>query len=114
MIEKYLTTEQVSNILQIHPFTVLKFIREGRLKGIKLGRVYRIKESDVHEFLTNMSITPKASDSSKHKQSEVLISKPTERHSEVSSAKTAKKTVTEVFEIPVVESKDGDEHYYII
>lgn len=51
MIENFLTTDQVANILQIHPFTVLKFIKEGKLKGIKLGRVYRIKESDVHEFL---------------------------------------------------------------
>jgi excisionase family DNA binding protein len=51
MIEKFLTTEQVANILQIHPFTVLKFIKSGKLKGIKLGRVYRIKEEDVKEFL---------------------------------------------------------------
>ena len=55
MIERFLTTEQVANILQVHPFTILKFIRGGKLKGIKLGRVYRIKESDVHEFLDNAS-----------------------------------------------------------
>lgn len=105
MIEKYLTTEQVSNILQVHPFTILKFIREGRLKGIKLGRVYRIKESDVHEFLTNMSIVPEAPDSS------AKSAKKTEKEPE--EARPTPK-VTEVFEIPVVESKDGDEHYYII
>ena len=51
MIERFLTTEQVANILQVHPFTILKFLKEGKLKGVKLGRVYRIKESDVHEFL---------------------------------------------------------------
>ncbi len=50
-MEKYFTTEQVANILQVHPFTILKFIKSGKLKGIKLGRVYRIKESDVQEFL---------------------------------------------------------------
>ena len=50
-MEKFFTTEQVANILQVHPFTILKFIKSGKLKGIKLGRVYRIKESDVQEFL---------------------------------------------------------------
>lgn len=51
MIERFFTTEQVANILQVHPFTILKFIKEGKLKGIKIGRVYRIKESDVKKFL---------------------------------------------------------------
>ncbi|MFA6918301.1 MAG: helix-turn-helix domain-containing protein [Candidatus Gracilibacteria bacterium] len=51
MIERFFTTEQVANILQVHPFTILKFIKEGKLKGIKIGRVYRIKESDVRKFL---------------------------------------------------------------
>lgn len=51
MIENFLTTEQVAKILQVHPFTILKFLKAGKLRGVKLGRVYRIKESDVHEFL---------------------------------------------------------------
>jgi len=51
MDEKFFTTEQVANILQVHPFTILKFIKQGKLKGIKLGRVYRIKESDVEQFI---------------------------------------------------------------
>ena len=51
MIERFFTTEQVANILQVHPFTILKFIKEGKLKCIKIGRVYRIKESDVRKFL---------------------------------------------------------------
>lgn len=51
MKEKFFTTEQVANILQVHPFTILKYIKQGKLKGIKLGRVYRIKESDINQFL---------------------------------------------------------------
>jgi excisionase family DNA binding protein len=51
MIEKYLTTEQVANILQVHPLTILKFIKQGKLKGVKIGRVYRIQEADVKQFL---------------------------------------------------------------
>jgi len=51
MQENILTSDQVAKILQIHPFTVLKFIKQGRLKASKIGRVYRIKESDVMQFL---------------------------------------------------------------
>jgi len=51
MEEKFLTTEQVAEILQVHPFTILKFLKDGRLNGIKLGRVYRIKQSDVETFI---------------------------------------------------------------
>lgn len=51
MEEKILTADQVAQNLQVHPFTVLKFIKQGKLKASKLGRVYRIRESDVARFL---------------------------------------------------------------
>jgi len=52
-MEEILTAEQVAQILQVHPFTVLKFIKQGKLKASKLGRVYRIRKSDVDGFLDN-------------------------------------------------------------
>lgn len=54
--DKLLTSEQVSKILQVHPFTVLKYLKAGKLKGIKLGRVWRIRESDVERFLEERSM----------------------------------------------------------
>jgi|WetSurMetagenome_2_1015567.scaffolds.fasta_scaffold779722_1 excisionase family DNA binding protein len=59
MEETILTVDQVAQILQVHPFTVLKFIKQGRLKAAKLGRVYRIKRSDVDAFLEEQSGPPK-------------------------------------------------------
>ena len=59
MTDRLLTTEQVSQILQVHPFTVLKYIKSGKLKGIKLGRVWRIRESDVERFLEERSMASK-------------------------------------------------------
>lgn len=56
MPDKLLTSEQVSKILQVHPFTVLKYLKAGKLKGIKLGRVWRIRESDVERFLEERSM----------------------------------------------------------
>lgn len=86
MIERFFTTEQVANILQVHPFTILKFIKEGKLKGIKIGRVYRIKESDVKKFVgEDINVEEKLEDKGK---------------------KTAKDEESEY--------QAGDDHYYII
>jgi len=53
--EKIYTTEQIAKILQIHPLTVLKYIKMGKLKGVRLGRVYRIRESALQRFLEQES-----------------------------------------------------------
>ena len=55
MVDQIYTTEQVANILQIHHLTVLKYIKQGKLHGIKLGRIYRIRESDLQKFLNQES-----------------------------------------------------------
>ena len=56
MVEKIYTTEQIAQFLQIHPLTVLKYIREKKLGSIKLGRIYRIRESDFQKFLDQESV----------------------------------------------------------
>lgn len=94
MIEKFFTTEQVANILQVHPFTILKFIKEGKLKGVKLGRVYRIMESDVKAFLDSRTTGS---------QKTAKNSKALEKHPEDPKTDT-----------PTKDNNQSDEHYYII
>lgn len=48
---RLLTPEQVADNLQLHHLTVLKFIKNKKLKSIKIGRVYRIREEDLQNFL---------------------------------------------------------------
>lgn len=100
MIERFLTTEQVANILQVHPFTILRFIKEGKLKGIKLGRVYRLKESDVHEFLESRMTGSKTQ------------TKTTQTQSPIEEKQEVKQSEDPHFKIKG-DSKGG-EHYYII
>ena len=95
MDEKFFTTEQVANILQVHPFTILKFIKQGKLKGIKLGRVYRIKESDINKFLEDR-MTPGATPQKEEKTPK------------------AKKEKKDTFQPKNSDKKDEDNHYYII
>lgn len=51
MNEKFYTPKQVAEILQVHQYTVLKWIREGKLRALKFGRVYRTTESEINAFL---------------------------------------------------------------
>ncbi|MFH1012756.1 MAG: helix-turn-helix domain-containing protein [Candidatus Peregrinibacteria bacterium] len=55
MVEKIYTTEQIAALLQIHPLTVLKYIKGGLLRAARLGRVYRITESSLEKFLDESS-----------------------------------------------------------
>lgn len=103
MEEKFFTTEQVANILQVHPFTILKFIKVGKLKGLKLGRVYRIKESDVKDFIENMMTGPRQKKPRLEAPEAQVIQEP----------QVAEK---ETFELnqPDQQEKKDKEHYYTI
>lgn len=52
-MEKYYSTEDVAEILGFKEKTVREWLRAGKLKGKKVGRVWRIKESDLEEFINN-------------------------------------------------------------
>ncbi len=52
-MKKLLTVEQVSEILQIKENTIRIWLREGTLKGVKIGqgKTWRIKESQLEKFI---------------------------------------------------------------
>jgi excisionase family DNA binding protein len=41
------TVEQVAERLKLHPKTVLRFIRDGRLRAVKVGKSYRVLRADM-------------------------------------------------------------------
>lgn len=47
MSEEIYTVEQFAERLKLHPKTVRRFIREGRLRAVKVGKSYRILRSDM-------------------------------------------------------------------
>lgn len=47
MPEDMLTPEQVAEWLQVHKGTVYRWIDEGKLPALQVGRVYRIPREDV-------------------------------------------------------------------
>jgi excisionase family DNA binding protein len=44
------TVEQVAERLNLHPKTVRRYIREGRLKAKRIGKEYRVARLDLNEF----------------------------------------------------------------
>lgn len=97
MAEKLLTSEQVAQILQVHPFTVHKYLKEGKLKGIKLGRVWRIRESDMEQFL----------------EERFMASPSAQTHSQKQDEDKPDKTIEPTEEKSTISPKEGTDHYII-
>lgn len=51
MEEKLLTPDQVAEQCQVKKRTVLVWLKDGKLKGVKLGKFWRVKETDLQEFI---------------------------------------------------------------
>ena len=49
--EDLLTVEEVAHRLGVGPVTIYRWCREGRLPGLKLGKVWRVRQGALDEFL---------------------------------------------------------------
>jgi putative molybdopterin biosynthesis protein len=49
--QSFLTPHEVSNLLRVSVYTVRRWIKEGNLPAYKVGRGWRIRESDLDEWL---------------------------------------------------------------
>lgn len=49
--ERFLTTEEIATILSVHPRTVMRWLRQGKLKGVKIGRLWRVRLVDFEAFI---------------------------------------------------------------
>jgi excisionase family DNA binding protein len=56
--QKLLTPAQVAERLQIHERTVTRWLREGYLRGFKLGKEWRIAPSDLMSFMDRHANQP--------------------------------------------------------
>jgi excisionase family DNA binding protein len=50
-MQQYLTPEQVAERLSIEKTTVYSWLKQEKLSGVKLGKLWRIAESDVSDFV---------------------------------------------------------------
>lgn len=57
---RWMSTRETSDRLGVTLRTLYRFIDEGQIAAYKLGRVIRLKESDVEAFIEASRITPGA------------------------------------------------------
>lgn len=48
---KFLTVEEVANILKVTKMTIYRYIKSGKLPAYKTGKNYRIKQKEFDNFL---------------------------------------------------------------
>lgn len=59
-MENLYTVEETAEKLKIHPETVRGWIRERRLSAVKVGREWRVRESDLVAFVNARLIPAKS------------------------------------------------------
>ncbi|HDR9800408.1 helix-turn-helix domain-containing protein [Burkholderia cenocepacia] len=52
------TVEDTAARLRVHPKTVLRFIRDGKLRATRVGRAYRILDADLAAFARTEPASP--------------------------------------------------------
>jgi excisionase family DNA binding protein len=50
-LSKLLTPKEVAEYLQVSELTVKKWLRAGRLRGVKINRLWRVCTEDLEEFI---------------------------------------------------------------
>ncbi len=46
---RYYTVKEAAQILRVHPRTVRRWLKEGKLKGKKIGRIWLIPKTEIDE-----------------------------------------------------------------
>jgi len=52
-IKKLLRPEEVAELLGVSRRTIVRWLKEGRLKGVRVGRLWRVREEDLDAFLSS-------------------------------------------------------------
>jgi excisionase family DNA binding protein len=49
---RLLTVNEVADLLRVSRMTVYRLIRRGDMAALRVGRTYRLREENVHSYLT--------------------------------------------------------------
>lgn len=51
MCEPLITADQAAKLLKLHPKTLKRLAQVGELPGMKIGRVWRFRESELDAYI---------------------------------------------------------------
>lgn len=55
---EFYSVQDIANILKMDPVTIRKYLKQGKMKGIKIGRDYRVKKENFLNFLNEIEEHP--------------------------------------------------------
>ena len=64
--------EQVAAQLGLHVRTVRNYVRDGRLKGVRIGKQYRIARADLEALTGHRATPPTANSQVSHREVEAI------------------------------------------
>jgi len=53
-----MNVKQIAFVLKVHPLTIRRYIKSGKLKAVRVGGNVRIKESSLADFNKDFAATP--------------------------------------------------------
>jgi len=54
--DRLLTVMEVAALMRVSNMTVYRLIKAGQLAALRVGKNYRIRESDVHRYLSDRTV----------------------------------------------------------
>ena len=88
---KFMTLQQIADILQLDNMTIYRYVKRGDIKALKFGRKFRVYEKDFLAFLEKARVSAKESNA-KHKS--CIVHSPGKRTRKASATnKTVSKKV---------------------
>jgi excisionase family DNA binding protein len=58
MAAHLLTAQEVADLLRVSSMTVYRLIRSGELPAVRVGRSYRVRRDDLHQYLDLQVVDP--------------------------------------------------------
>ena len=55
-IMEVFTPNELSKILKLHPFTVTRLAREGKLPAFKVGGVWRVRKDQFEKWIASRTV----------------------------------------------------------
>jgi excisionase family DNA binding protein len=56
--EPLLTVGEVASTMRVSNMTIYRLIKSGQLPAIRVGKNYRVRESDMNQYLSERSVHP--------------------------------------------------------
>jgi excisionase family DNA binding protein len=73
MPQELYSVEQVANRLGLHVRTIRNYVRDGRLKAVRIGKQYRIAREDLEEFTGTTAAALEVDESSRHVEASSIV-----------------------------------------